>query len=230
LQILDECEASPQIRGIIFSSGLKRNVFTAGNDLNSLYAPLTTAEAYAQFWRISNVFLARLYGSPLVTVAAIKGACPAGGCCLAMCCDYRVVNVDGKLGLNEVAIGISVPEMWIKLMISIIGQGRADKLVQFARFVTAREALALGLVDEVANTPEELLPKAHKIISSMLKLPDGGRQITKSLLRNALVNEWINEKRLKEESTNGWGFLSRDDTVKAMGGVLASLSKNKAKL
>lgn len=40
----------------------------------------------------SNVFLARLYRSPLVTVAAIKGACPAGGCCLSLCCDLRVMT------------------------------------------------------------------------------------------------------------------------------------------
>lgn len=40
----------------------------------------------------SNVFLARLYRSPLVTLAAIKGACPAGGCCLSLCCDMRVMT------------------------------------------------------------------------------------------------------------------------------------------
>ena len=47
---------------------------------------------YTDFWVTSNVFLARLYRSPLVTVAAIKGACPAGGCCLSLCCDLRVMT------------------------------------------------------------------------------------------------------------------------------------------
>ncbi len=45
----------------------------------------------------SNVFLARLYRTPLVTVAAIKGACPAGGCCLSMCCDVRIMTVQVQL-------------------------------------------------------------------------------------------------------------------------------------
>lgn len=40
-----------------------------------------------------------------MTVAAVKGACPAGGTCLAMACDYRVLTKDASMGLNEVAIG-----------------------------------------------------------------------------------------------------------------------------
>ena len=36
----------PQVRGVVFCSGLKRDVFTAGNDINELYAPLTSLERY----------------------------------------------------------------------------------------------------------------------------------------------------------------------------------------
>lgn len=43
---LDELEADPSVRGVIFASGLKRDVFTAGNDINELYAPLTSRERY----------------------------------------------------------------------------------------------------------------------------------------------------------------------------------------
>jgi len=41
-------------------------------------------------------------------VAAIRGACPAGGCCLSLCCDFRIMTDFGHIGLNEVALGISV--------------------------------------------------------------------------------------------------------------------------
>ena len=130
------------VRGVIFASGLKRDVFTAGNDIKELYAPQTsrsrrvcslhsqlllpaatdgfprahlqpctaatpTGEGndvfwgnvmgrYREFWVTSNVFLARLHRTPLVTVAAIKGACPAGGCCLSMCCDLRIMTQQAR--------------------------------------------------------------------------------------------------------------------------------------
>src|SRR5271155_1315193 len=151
LTTLDELESNPKVRGVVFKSTLKRNVFTAGNDLTELYAPNTSLSQYTHFWVISNMFLARLYTSPLLTIAAVKGACPAGGCCLAMCCDFRIVTRDASMGLNEVAIGISVPAYWIKLMTSIIGQGKADKMCQYARMIGADEALKVGFVDYVVE-------------------------------------------------------------------------------
>lgn len=41
---LTELEADPNVEGIIYTSGLKRDVFTAGNDLMELYAPKTSEE------------------------------------------------------------------------------------------------------------------------------------------------------------------------------------------
>ena len=45
-QTLDKLEANSQIRGVIFQSGLQRDVFTAGNDIMELYAPNTSLERY----------------------------------------------------------------------------------------------------------------------------------------------------------------------------------------
>jgi 3,2-trans-enoyl-CoA isomerase len=53
-------------------------VFTAGNDLMELYAPRTSRERYRNFWVVSNRVLLKLYKSRLATIAAIRGACPAG--------------------------------------------------------------------------------------------------------------------------------------------------------
>ena len=49
-----------------------------------------------------------LFHSPCVQVAAIRGACPAGGCCMSLCCDFRIMTDFGHIGLNEVALGIAV--------------------------------------------------------------------------------------------------------------------------
>ncbi|CAK9004906.1 Isocitrate lyase (ICL) (Isocitrase) (Isocitratsysase) [Durusdinium trenchii] len=132
-------EADKNIRGVIFQSTLKkhlRNVFTAGLDIKELHAPSTSEESA----RMRSV-LSSIYGSRLATVAAINGACPAGGCMLAMCCaarrglegasanshkrlaqahpnptcaveDWRIITYDGSMGLNEVALGIPVPRVW----------------------------------------------------------------------------------------------------------------------
>jgi 3,2-trans-enoyl-CoA isomerase len=229
LATLEELEANPRVRGVVFMSTLKRNVFTAGNDLTELYAPNTSLAQYSNFWVISNYFLARLYASPLITIAAVKGACPAGGCCLAMCCDFRVVTEDVSIGLNEVAIGITVPGNWIKVMISIIGQGKTDKLTQFARSIGAEEALKIGFVDTVVPNAEALEPAAVKIAKEIFKLPDPGRKMTKDLLRGELGRSWGNKNTLEEESHRIWGFLADEKTIKALKAVMSRLSKPKDK-
>ena len=114
---LAELEGNPDIHGLILESGLKKDVFTAGNDINELFAPKTTSERYRDFWVTQNTFLANLYSSRLITVAAIRGACPAGGCITALCCDMRIMTDFGTFGLNEVALGIAVPEYWGNLMV-----------------------------------------------------------------------------------------------------------------
>ena len=62
-----------QIRGVIFTSGLAREIFTAGNDIAELYAPKTSLELYTEFWTVATTFLARLLRSPLVTVSVVQG-------------------------------------------------------------------------------------------------------------------------------------------------------------
>ncbi|KAI9105573.1 ClpP/crotonase-like domain-containing protein [Phlyctochytrium arcticum] len=227
LAALDSLEKDSNCRAAIFRSGLSRAVFTAGNDIKELYAPATSKSQYKHFWKISNTFLARLSCSPLVTVAAIKGACPAGGTCLALACDIRIITADGSMGLNEVAIGISVPQKWIKLMTSVVGQGRADKLTMFARMVKAKQALAIGMVDEITADETELLEHAETAAGMALMLPDAGRGMTKMALRGDLAKEWMDEQWLEQEAEGAWKMLSDEKTIAALGSVLNRLSKSK---
>lgn len=87
-----------QVRGVIFASGLQRAVFTAGNDLAELYAPMTSEQRYTKFWLVSTTFLARLLRSPLVTVCCDaftppRSCCPPPGLSLGKCNDAPVREV-----------------------------------------------------------------------------------------------------------------------------------------
>jgi len=187
---LDALEANKKIRGVVFASGLDKDIFTAGNDLRELYGPLISEESYARFWGAQNTFLARLYRSPLATAAAIKGACPAGGCILGLVCDFRVQTEEGRIGLNEVALGIPVPAYWAKVFCSLTGAGKGEKLLALGLQVKPREALAVGLIDQVVARKEELMPAAKAALSKLLKAPDVGRVLTKQSLRSELSQSW----------------------------------------
>ncbi|BDA42694.1 Enoyl-CoA delta isomerase 1, mitochondrial [Coccomyxa sp. Obi] len=224
---LQDLEDNQAVRGVIFASGLKRDVFTAGNDIKELYAPQTSMERYREFWVTSNVFLARLYRSPLVTIAAIKGACPAGGCCLSLCCDVRIMTEQGHIGLNEVAIGISVPLYWGRLMARIIDPKTAEHLCKFAVLLPPKEAAAVGLVDKLVPSSEELLPAAEAAMVELLKQPDSGRTIVKSRFRDEFSLEW--EAYPEQEWPGAWELLASPLTVKSLEATLQRLSGKKTK-
>lgn len=221
---LDALEADRSVRGVIFRSGLQKDVFTAGNDLNELYAPKTSAERYKDFWITQNTFFARLYRSRLVTVAAIRGACPAGGCALALCCDYRVMTDFGNIGLNEVALGIPVPAYWALLMQRTIGQRAAERLLSFGLLAKAEEALKIGLVDLLVPATH-LEAAAETAMGEMLKAPDVARHATKGYLRADFSKLW--EEFCRGEAEEGWRLMTHPKTVQALEGVFQRLAQGK---
>jgi Delta3-Delta2-enoyl-CoA isomerase len=173
---LQYVEADASKKGIAFMSGVPKDVFTAGNDIMELYAPNTSKSRYRSFWLLSNTFLGNLYLSRLVTVAGIRGACPAGGCCLSLCCDYRIMTENGYIGLNEVALGISVPKFWGQLMEKTIGSGKAQKILQFATLLKSKDAYEAGLVDFLCSK-SDLKQRVMDTLEKLVTLPEKGRSV-----------------------------------------------------
>lgn len=241
---LDKAENDPKIRAIIITSALdgingrgKRAIFTSGNDINEILATKTSRERYSKFWYISNYFVARLLKSPLVTVAAIRGACPAGGTCIALCCDYRILTDDSLCGLNEVALGISVPQFWVKQMTNIIGFSNASKFLLAAKSFDAKTAFEIGFANEIVVSkgkfPEsvsaDLRAKSEKAILQYIQFPDPGRIATKLYLNGKLADEWMNKERLLKEADGAYNFLESPSTIKALTKYLTALGGNKKK-
>lgn len=225
---LEQAENNPEVRAVIFVSGLSKPIFSAGNDIMSLYAPKTNYERYATFWKTQTVFLARLYRSPLLTIAAIRGACPAGGTIVAMCCDWRIManDVPGVMGLNEVALGIPVPHYWMKVMANTIGTRATERVIMHGALLDVAECVKTGMVDQTVSSTD-LLASATKFAQDRLKFPDIGRSLSKIQFRNQLSSEW--EAQWESEAKEGWKTLTSDATITTLTGVLMSLSKNSKK-
>jgi 3,2-trans-enoyl-CoA isomerase len=224
--------AAPFPRALVIESGLARDVFTAGNDIRELYAPGTSAARYAEFWVAQNALLARLLVSPLATVAAIRGACPAGGCALALACDTRLM-LDGPaavIGLNEVALGIPVPKMWGALLARVVGQSAAEGMCMSASLVRPGRAVALGLVDTLVTGDAAALRAAGVAAARRLVRagPDGGRAATKANARGEFAAAWA--AYAPAEAVGAWAMLEAPATVGALKRVMDALAAKKARM
>src|SRR5689334_24540248 len=98
-----DLKAAPPKHGMVFASS--GGHFSAGLDLKAFRGG-SDADRKAIALAINPMIVA-LYGLPFPTVAAIEGACLAGGLVLALGCDARIAATDGvKLGLAEVTAGV----------------------------------------------------------------------------------------------------------------------------
>ena len=106
---------------------------------------------WSQFFHAARA-LAR---SPVPVVAAIAGHNPAGGCVLALCCDYRVMaRGPFRIGLNETQVGLTVPDAIQYLMRRVVGAHRAERLIVAGAMVESEQAHALGMVDALTDAGE----------------------------------------------------------------------------
>jgi len=95
-------------------------------------------------------------------IAAIKGHCIGGGTELICCCDMRIGSDDSRYSIPEVKLGI-VPDMGgTQRLPKIIGLGKAKELIYSGRSIDAREALRIGLINEVCPK-EEVMERAYTL-------------------------------------------------------------------
>jgi len=154
-----EATARNDVRAVVLYGGPK--VFAAGADIKEMvawsFADVAAAGADLQG---SFTSIARI---PKPTVAAITGYALGGGLELALCCDFRVAGDNAKLGQPEISLGIIPGAGGTQRLPRLVGPSRAKDIVFTGRFVSAEEALAMGLVDRVV-APDEVYDSARALV------------------------------------------------------------------
>lgn len=171
-------------------SGDGQGVFSAGLDLRHL---LGLDEAgLRRVWQAFFGAARALACSPLPSAAAIGGHCPAGGCVLALCCDHRVMADAGndrpayRIGLNEVRVGLPVPDAVQHLLRRTVGRRAAEKMLVSGAMLETHQALASGLVDAMAPA-ETTHAQALRWLGDLLALPRQALLATRAIARADLA-------------------------------------------
>lgn len=104
--------------------------------------------------RFGEVML-RVFACARPIVAAINGHAIAGGCVLALQCDWRVmVDGEARIGLNETQLGIGLPSSVLEPLRLAVPAASLVPIAYEGRLFAPSEALALGLVHELAPAAE----------------------------------------------------------------------------
>jgi enoyl-CoA hydratase/carnithine racemase len=106
--------------------------------------------------------LDRLNRSDKAVVTAVNGLALGMGCVFALACDVRLISEDQQIGLPESALGMLAGAGGAHRLTRMIGTGRAAELLLDGRWLTAQQAVELGLVHR-AVPRHELQGEAHRV-------------------------------------------------------------------
>lgn len=180
-QAAEEVSENSAVGAVVVYGGPK--VFAAGADIAEM-----STKGYVDMVELSRglrTAFTTVAKIPQPTIAAITGYALGGGLELAMCCDFRVVGDNAKVGQPEIALGIIPGAGGTQRLPRLIGPARAKDLVFSGRFVGAEEALRIGLVDRVV-APDDVYTEAVAWATGLAAGPRIALQAAKAAIDSGL--------------------------------------------
>ena len=143
---ISELAGREDIRCVILHGGTAK-AFCAGSDIKEFDDLRQDASEYKILFE--DMVIRNLARLPMPTIAAVEGVAFGGGCELALSCDLRVLGKDAKIGLTECALGIIPGAGGTQRLPRLIGPAKAKELIFTARRLSADDAAAYGLANQV---------------------------------------------------------------------------------
>ncbi len=193
--VFQKAAHDPNVHALVLSSSNDK-FLSIGFDIPRLIE--LEREDFLCFYRAFNGMCLELYTLPKPTVAAITGHATAGGCILALCCDYRFIAEGKKLmGLNEIKLGVPVPYLADCVLNAVVGVRYAREIMESGDFYSPEQSLQMGMVDGVLPL-EEVRPKSVEKAKSLGSFPQKAFAMIK---RNRVetIEEQALERREEKE-------------------------------
>jgi len=157
LAFFDGVNADPLAHRCIVMTGAGDKAFCAGGDLKERQgmSDETWQAQHLLFERMIRAFT----GCPVPVLGAINGAAYAGGCELALCCDFLYAAETARFALTEVTLGIMPGAGGTQNLPRAVGERRAKEIILTGRPFSARDACDWGMVNRLC-APDRLIDEA----------------------------------------------------------------------
>jgi enoyl-CoA hydratase/carnithine racemase len=194
--VLEQAKNDVDISGLVLGSSNEK-FFSIGFDIPELFD--MNKDDFRGFYRMFNQVCWTLLTLPKPTVAAITGHAIAGGCILALCCDYRFLAEGHKMmGLNEIKLGVPVPYLPDRLLHALAGVCNARDIMESGEFYPPDKALEMGIADKIIPI-EELVKTAIEHADTLGALPKAGYEMIK-LNRVEVIEEQVMARQDEKEA------------------------------
>lgn len=181
-QLLDWLEKDDTVRAVVLGSA-HATIFMAGARLEEFSDDHFGPEATGRRVDLAQRTFSRIERLAKPVVAAVTGHALGGGCELALACDFRfMVEGDATIGCPEIRLGIIPGGGGTQRLPRLVGRQRAARMLLLGERLHAREALAVGLVDEACPDVTGTLASARTFAARLAKMPAPGIRLIKRCL------------------------------------------------
>ncbi|HXG31330.1 MAG TPA: enoyl-CoA hydratase/isomerase family protein [Thermodesulfobacteriota bacterium] len=182
---LKKLETDPSVRAVILTG--EGSFFSFGFDIPEFLG--YPKDSFTGFLMRFTDILRYIFLFPKPVVAALNGHTIAGGCMLAIACDYRLmVSGKPKISLNEITFGSTVFTSGVEILKFWVGGKNAETILYGGEMYTAEDARALGLIHEVVGK-EGIREAARSVAKGLAKRDGRAFKSVKTLLRKQVAEE-----------------------------------------
>lgn len=217
-EAIDIFKNNKEVGGIIITGVGK--AFVAGADISQMkdYG----AEEGRNYAELAQSIFNKIENLEKPVIAAVNGYALGGGCELAMSCDIRLASEKAIFGQPEVNLGVIPCFGGTQRLSRLVGTGVAKELIFTGRFVDAKEAYEIRLVNKVVCA-ENLLEEAENMMKLILEKAPLAIKYSKVVINRGIDLDLNNALEL-EKDIAGLTFATEDKKE----GMYAFLEKRKA--
>ncbi len=215
---IQEVKAQPQLKALIVTGGGEK-AFVAGADIAEMKG-MNSIEAL-NFSKLGHLTLKMIEDLDRPVIAAVNGFALGGGTELALACDFIYASENAKFGQPEVTLGIFPGFGGTQRLPRLIGKARAKELIMTGKMISAKEALALGIVNQIFP-PASLMEETKKAASQIAANGAVAVRLAKMVI-NTGFNMDLTEACSLESYAFSIGFTTEDQKE----GMTAFLERRK---
>jgi len=175
-------DTEPDVRAVMITGAGK--AFCSGGDVHDIIGALVSRDyrGLLDFTRMTGDLVLAIRTCHVPVIAALNGTTAGAGAVIAAACDIRIAAASARIAFLFTKVGLSGADMgaaW--LLPRIVGSGRAAELLMTGDFITADEALRIGLYNRVVRDGDALTA-ATAFAEQIAKGPSFALGITKDAL------------------------------------------------
>jgi enoyl-CoA hydratase len=150
-ELLQEVDSDPKLKVLVLR-GVNEVAFCAGADISEFKKIRSNSETSRLYDQATFRAFDTLSNMKKPTIALIQGYCVGGGAGLALACDLRFSDHDGRFGITPSKLGLVYSTAATKRIVDIAGASRALDILMSGRIMDVQEAFHIGFVDRIIDS------------------------------------------------------------------------------